>query len=323
MIVNRQAPGRAAIEMLRRKYHFIINPRSAGGAAGRGWQELETTIRKHLGEFTYDFTDAPGAASRIAARALKDKPDCIVVIGGDGTISETIDGLFQPGGPRQKPPVAVLNRGTGGDFCRSLGVPADLNLALERVRNGRDTPVDVGRIEFQNRDGSPAARHFINIAGCGMAGDVVARVNQSAKRFGGFSYFLASTAALLSYRNKGVRVEWEDGRSSEHRIVTLAICNGQFFGGGMQISPESRLGDGQFDVVFIEDWSMAQSLWYSKNLYNGTISSCPGVSVRRATRLKVTPLPGEAPALIDCDGEDVGMIPLSAELIPAAATFRI
>ncbi|MBX7059188.1 MAG: diacylglycerol kinase family lipid kinase [Leptospirales bacterium] len=309
--------------MFQRKYHFVINPRSSGGATGKAWQELESMIRTRLGEFTYDFTDAPGAATRITAQALRNKPDCIVVVGGDGTISEVVNGYFAPGVPARKPPLAVVNRGTGGDFCRSLGVPADLNLALEAVKNGRETPVDVGRLTFRGKDGKEAQRFFINVAGCGMAGEVVSAVNQSSKRFGGLSYFLSSAGGLLTYRKKGVVVEWPDGRSSEHRIVTLAICNGQFFGGGMQISPESRIGDGWFDIVFIEDWNMLQSLWYSKNLYNGTIQSCPGVNVRRAQGLRIKPAAGEAAALIDCDGEDVGSVPLNAEILPAALRFRV
>lgn len=308
---------------LRKKIHFIINPRSSGGVTGRSWQELEGLLQKRLGAFTYEFTDAPGAATKLAARALQNKPDVIAVVGGDGTISEVVNGYFAPGLPRSKAPIAVLNRGTGGDFCRTLGIPADLELALDLIKNGRDTPVDVGVLRYMNNEGVQSERRFVNVAGCGLAGEVVEAVNRSSKRFGGLSYFLASAQANLTYQKRRVRITWDDDRRTEHRIVTVAIANGKFFGGGMMIAPDARVGDGLFDVVLIEDWNFLQSVWYVRNLYNGSIAHTHGVSIRRTRRLKIEPVnPGDR-ILIDCDGENVGFAPLEAELMPAAIQFRI
>lgn len=305
------------------KYHFIINPKSSGGYTGRNWSDLQAIIRKHIGEFTYEFTDGPGAATRQAARALKDKPDVLVVVGGDGTISEAVNGYFEPGVPRRKVPIAILNQGTGGDFCRTLGVPTDLHLALQTIKSGRDVACDVGRLEFTGKDGEPTTRYFVNVAGCGMAGEVVEAINKSQKRFGGFSYFLTSAEKLFTYRKRNVRVSRDDGPSDEHRIVTLAICNGQFFGGGMQVSPASEIGDGQFEIVLIQDWNIAQSLWYSKNMYNGTIAGCRGVDIRPARRIRIEPVDARDRVLIDVDGEGAGQLPLTAEIMPGAIQFRI
>lgn len=305
------------------KYHFLINPKSSGGYTGRNWSDLQAIIQKHIGEFTYEFTDSPGAATRLATRALKSKPDLLVVVGGDGTISETVNGYFQPGVPKRRVPIAILNQGTGGDFCRTLGVPTDLHLALQTIKSGRDVACDVGRLQFLDNNGSETTRYFVNVAGCGMAGEVVDAVNKSKKRFGGFSYFVTSAGKLLSYRKRKIRVHWDDGSRSEHRIVSLAICNGQFFGGGMQVSPYSEISDGQFEVVLIQDWNILQSLWYSKNLYNGSIAACRGVDTRTAQKIRVEPvLEGES-VLMDIDGENAGRLPLTAEIQPAAIHFRI
>ena len=91
----------------------------------------------------------------------------------------------------------------------------------------------------------------------------------------------------------------------------------------MQISPESEITDGSFEVVLIRDWGVLRSLISSRHLYSGRIASCPGVSVRKARRVMVRSAPGERPALIDCDGEDVGQTPLTVELLPGAVPFRI
>ncbi|MCB1326329.1 MAG: diacylglycerol kinase family lipid kinase [Spirochaetales bacterium] len=305
-----------------KKIHFIINPRSAGGLTGRNWHELESSIRKHIGPFAYSFTDAPGSGVRLAGRALGERPDVLAVVGGDGTISEVVTGYMQSPG-RLRPPIVVINQGTGGDFSRTLGVPTDLHLALDTIRHGRDVMVDVGKIAYEDARGEPRERHFINVAGCGMAGEVVRAVNSSTKRFGAFSYFLTSATKVFSYRNKHLEMQLDDGRVETARTVTLAICNGQFFGGGMQISPESEITDGSFEVVLIRDWGVLRSLISSRHLYSGRIASCPGVSVRKARRVMVRSAPGERPALIDCDGEDVGQTPLTVELLPGAVPFRI
>lgn len=309
--------------MFTRKRHFIINPRSAGGYTGKGWAELEAAIQRTLGPFTYEFTDAPGSATKLAARAIKNGVDLIVVVGGDGTVSEAVNGYFAAGLPKSKPPLAILNRGTGGDLCRSLGAPADLSLALETIKNGRDISVDAGKLSYVDNTGAPATRYFINVAGCGLAGQVVHAVNQSSKRFGGLSYFLYAGSSALGYKRKPVALTWDDGRRTEHSIITCAIANGQFFGGGMQIAPNAQLGDGLFDVVILADWNLAQSMWYSKNLYNGTIASVKGVTIRRTRSVKIEPLDPADRILIDCDGEDVGIAPLTAEVMPGKLKFRI
>lgn len=306
-----------------RKIHFIINPRSSGGYTGQNWTQLETEIRSSIGDFTYEFTTARGAAMDMAAKAVQSKIDILVVVGGDGTISETVNGYLTPEKVSKKPSIVIVNRGTGGDFCRTLGIPADLHISLEQIKNGRDIDVDAGRIKYIDHSGEPATRYFINVAGCGMAGEVVQAINKSSKKFGGFTYFLISSQKLFTYKNKKVRLTINDQPAEVRKIVTVAVCNGQFFGGGMQISPSSELGDGQFNVVTIGNWSKLQSLWYSKNLYNGTINQAKGVHSQKATRVLIEPVDKNEQVMIDCDGEDVGTSPAEFSILPGAVRFRI
>ncbi|MCB1172367.1 MAG: diacylglycerol kinase family lipid kinase [Leptospiraceae bacterium] len=308
--------------MTRQKIHFIINPRSAGGSTGKGQQVLLEQIQRLPGEVSHSLTQAQGHATELAAAAVQSGVNVIAVAGGDGTISEVVSGILQTAAPK-KPAIVVINRGTGGDFCRSLGVPSDLSLALEQIQDGRDMAIDAGRIQYQSRSGQSASRYFVNVAGCGMAGAVVEAINKSSKRFGGLSYFLTSSQVLWRYRNRKVRIQLDDGDYMETKIVTVAICNGQFFGGGMQIGPEAQLSDGQFDVVILGNWNKLQSLWYSKNLYNGSIHRAKKVSVHRASKVRIEPLEPGDQIYIDCDGEDVGFAPVEIELLPKAVTFRI
>lgn len=317
--------------MKNKDLHFIINPKSSGGNSGSDWEKFKSEIQSHIGKFEYTFTDAPGAATRITYEILKSKPKIIAVVGGDGTISEVVSGFFQKSANQSefqsknnhKTSIVVINRGTGGDFCRTLGAPSDLKLALQQIKQGREVKVDIGHVSYIQKDKSKSGRFFINVAGCGMAGEVVEAINKSKKRFGSFSYFLTSSQVLWKYKNKNIKLTLDDGEPVTKKVVTVAVCNGQFFGGGMQIGPEAMLTDGIFDVVTIGNWNKIQSLWNSRKLYNGSIASVKHVEVVRAKKILIEPVETDDAVKLDCDGEDVGIAPVEIRILPKAVTFLV
>ncbi len=304
--------------------HFIINSRSCGGATGRYWKELEKLLKKEIKSYSYDFTAYEGNAIELTRQALKKRPDLLVAVGGDGTISEVINGYFVDGVlPKKAPPVGIANSGTGADLCRSLGVPSDPSLALQILKNGRNVPVDVGVVETISHQGVPLSRYFINTISFGIAGEVSQAVNRSPKQYGTFSYFFNAFKKNFSYRNKKVKISINGEEAKEVMVTMVAVCNGQFFGGGMQIAPKARLSDGYFHTVLIEDWNFLQSLWYAKNLYNGSIPFCKGVDVQLATNLSAEPSDPEEKILVDSDGETIGILPLKIRLLPQSVQFRL
>lgn len=307
--------------------HFLVNPNSAGGSVGKHWESLAMRIESTIGPFSYTFTQQKGDGSSLAKLLIDTNPTTtIVVLGGDGTVSEVVDGVMRSS-DHENVSLAIVNLGTGGDFCKSLGVPHDLDSVLARLANPNPKSVDGGKISYRREwDGSTGERYFINITGCGMAGEVVRSVNQSAKRFGAFSYYLGSLANVLSYQNKPIRFRLDDGEWEERTITTLAVCNGRYFGGGMCISPESRLDDGFLDIVCIGDWNLIEKAMNSGNFYNGNILSTPGVESFPCQSIEIQPMPGREeikPAIIDCDGEDIGTIPMRVEIVPRAIQFLV
>ncbi|MCC5814062.1 MAG: diacylglycerol kinase family lipid kinase [Leptospira sp.] len=306
-----------------KKTHFLVNPKSGGGSVGNNWESISRKIENSIGEFEFQFTKAKGEGSSLAKSIADSGCDTIVVIGGDGTVSEVVDGIMKSKHSK-KVKIAILNLGTGGDFSKTLGVPGDVELALEKLQAGKSKLVDVGLVEyFHEISKSMEKRHFINITGCGMAGAVVRSVNRSSKRFGGFSYYLGSMGNVLSYKNKHIEMRLDDGDWVDKKITTIAICNGQYFGGGMRVSPNSELCDGFFDITLLNDWNFFYKAYYSKNFYNGTILTSPGVESYRCKKVEIRPVDGQEPAIIDCDGEDIGLVPMTVEVIPSAVQFIV
>lgn len=298
------------------EYHVIVNPVSSGGEAGRRWPETESRIRSALKDFTFELTHSAGDGERLAAAAVHAGVKTLIVVGGDGTLSEVANGILQFAS-EQRPGLAVLNYGTGGDFVRTTGAPADLSLMLEKIKMRREINIDAGRISFTNHQGLSAKRFFVNIAGCGLAGSVVNAVNQAGRRFGAFTYFASSLSNAMTYKNARVRISVDGGPATTETITTLAVCNGQFFGGGMQIAPDASITDGLLNITMLGNWSLAQKLKYSRNLYNGTITHCYGVKTFQARSITVE-ADVVSPILIDCDGECPGRLPLTAEVLPGA-----
>lgn len=299
----------------------IANPKSQGGALGRRWPELADVIRRVL-PFEEALTTGPGDATRLAREAVKSGAEIVVAVGGDGTINEVVNGWFEDGAPiATSAALAVLPFGTGGDFVRTTGVPKDFPKAVDVLAAGKRRRIDAGRLDFTLRTGGEGVRMFANIASFGMSGMTDRLVNQSKKRLGGrLAFFAASARAMWSYDNQRVRMTF-DGRAADAAdltINTVAVANGRFFGGGMQVAPEAELDDGLFDVIAIGDLGMTDFLLKSRRLYAGTHLTMDKVSHRRAAEIHAAPADPTGIVELDVDGETPGILPATFRNVPRA-----
>lgn len=292
----------------------IANPSSAGGATGRRRQVVERWSREIL-EAPVRWTDAPGAGRRMAAQAREEGFDVVVVVGGDGTISEVVDGLVGAGGGA----FAVVPSGTGGDLARTLQLPQDMRRAMRAAREGGAYPVDVIRLHAVGHDGQPFVRHGINVSGVGMAGDVVARVNQGQKRLGGtVTFAMATLQSLWAWRPVKVSATWvePDGGAGawEGRLTNAFVGNGRFCGGGMWVTPAAKMDDGLLDVVLVPEQPLFDLVRRTPALYRGSLGAMPGVVSFRASEVRLESMEDRL-LPVDLDGEAVGVGPVRLEAI--------
>ncbi len=300
---------------------LIVNPASANGWTGRHFDTIARAVRAAVGDFEALFTRCRGDGSRLAREAVGAGGSLLVAVGGDGTASEVIDGLAsaaRDGGPH----FGFIPRGTGGDFRRSVGLPADVDGAARVLASPRTLVIDLGRIEFVGHDGRPQVRHFANVAGCGIAGLVVRNVEGGTKAFGGrFAFTLASVRSLLRWEDQAVRWRVDGGPWTEQEITSLSVCNGRWFGHGMMVAPEARLDDGLLDVVVWSGIRLVDFITKKRMLYDGTHVRLPNTRVLRARAVEVEPLGGAA-VLLDVDGEQPGMLPARFSVLPRALRMR-
>ena len=295
----------------------VVNPASAGGRTMQRWPGSAALLQGLGVDFHVHFTTAPGDATTAVRSALRDGTQRVVAVGGDGTLNEVVNGFFDDDGTPLGDDVVlgVVPSGSGGDFRRTADIartPVESTRLLAAAAARR---VDIGRITFA--DGS--RRHFINIADCGIGGEVVARVNSNGYKGGGLRgsavFLYESLAALVRYGGRAVRITM-DGDTVERMVQSVVVANGRYFGGGMCVAPGAELCDGVFDVVVIDAMSRTRAMTSMPALYRGSHVRMNGVSVRRAREVRIEHL--ERPLLFDVEGEQVGETPATITCLPGA-----
>jgi diacylglycerol kinase (ATP) len=303
----------------------IVNPASAGGRTGRRWPALRLALDGQRLRYDVQRTTAPDDATALTRSALRSGYERIVAVGGDGTLNEVVNGFFTPEGDplNSAATLALLPSGTGGDFRRTVGLPT-VPAALARILGANHTKrIDAGRITYD--DPATPARQFINIADCGVGGEVVARVNRSGYKGGGVrgtAVFLGiSIAVLTSFGGRPVRLTI-DGVASELEIQNVVIANGQCFGGGMRIAPGARLDDGEFSIVVLPAMGRLRTLVAMPSVYRGAHIRQQGVIVSSGVTVRVEPL-DDRPLLFDIEGEQIGRAPATLSCLPGALRFCV
>lgn len=306
------------------KPFLIVNPRSAAGRTGRHFDRIAGAVRRAIGDFECAFTRERGDGARLAREAVAAGGKLVVAVGGDGTASEVVDGLTAARRASDADPLfGFVPRGTGGDLRRTLGLPQDLDEAARVLASRNAMICDLGRVELVGHGGEPLVRHFVNVAGFGVAGVVAGEVNRGLKLGGGkLSFMIASAKALVRWSDQRVRWRADGGAWHDEAITSLSVCNGRFFGGGMKVAPEARMDDGLFDVVVWSGLGIVDFLTKKRMLYDGTHVTLENTRVLRARTLEAEAV-GDEPVLMDVDGEQPGRLPARIVILPRALQVRV
>jgi diacylglycerol kinase (ATP) len=290
----------------------IVNPTAGGGRAARAlpWLRERLDLRP---EARIEITARQGDAEALAADAADAGHDRIIVIGGDGTVQEVVNGLLAGSAP---PELGIVPLGSGNDLARSLGLPAELGSAW-RVAMGRVMRrTDVARA----RNGDGTERWFGSAGGIGFDAQVAAAmIDRGGWQAGRAGYLLTTLNELRRFSNRPLRLT-VDGFSSDHQVLLVAIANGAYYGGGMRIAPEARPDDGMLDICIVGDISRMTAIRQLPNLYRGTHVRHPQVSLAKGRNIEVD---GDAATRVHLDGEPFGGLPLSVSVVPGALEVAV
>lgn len=296
---------------------FIVNSVAADRCAWR-WQRILSLITG-AGHRPDDvrMTRALGQATQLAREAVDQGCRRLVAVGGDGTVNEVLNGLFENGVSLDGSiALGIVPLGSGCDLARTLGIAAESSPALRSSPPHRIMKMDAGRVDFTDLEGRRRTRLFLNIADLGAGGLVVEKASRAPAILGRRpNYLWGILTAALSYRARRVTMAIDDGPPVELAIRNIIVANGRYFGRGFLAAPQARMDDGLFDVVNIGDFGTVEALWSVPRLRRGTHMGHPKVSHFRGRKVEVH---SEERVLLEMDGDLVGTLPVTCEVIPAA-----
>ncbi|MDX1660703.1 MAG: diacylglycerol kinase family lipid kinase [Gemmatimonadota bacterium] len=281
----------------------IANPRAGRGRGLRNLERLREAIRRRGVDLDVVETHRPGHATEVAREAAERGDPRIAVLGGDGTISEVVNGLLE-----SETALGILPMGTGNDVARSLAIPRDLDRAIDLAVHGQPRAIDVGR----ERD-----RAFVSVLGVGFPSIVAAEANSIGWLRGSPAFFVAVYKALHRLRAIPFRIEL-DGEVMEMRCVAVLIQNTPYTGGGLQMAPEAVVDDGILDVVIVEEIGRLDLMVNFPRVYRGGHFAHPSFTAHTAREVRVES--GEELTKM-FDGDLCGTTPVEAEVVPGGVNL--
>lgn len=295
------------------KTKVIVNPKAGQGKAQKLWPMLSKQC-DFLKPYDEQFTKAAGETTPITLQAIKAGYERIVIIGGDGSLTEAVNGFFE--NEKLINSNAILGTiplGTGSDFLKSFNI-FDVDQAISSLKKNKTSLCDVGRVTYLGRDQKPRTQFFLNIASFGCAGKIVDRVNQSRKPLGATLTYLGITLqTFLTYPSPEVELLLDGKTKKKVAINNCFVCNGKFSGSGMMWGPKASPTDGLLDLTVVKEIPKLQGLLHMQKVYQGRALEVPGVERFQCHTLKAT---SKDSVLLEVDGDTVGMLPAEFSLSP-------
>ena len=310
---------------------IIINPSAA--KARSAWPVIQTQLDSAGIHYDVHETTSPGDATNRTRAALESGIQSVVVVGGDGTLSETAEGFFQFNDDLETLPtpinpsatLAILPAGTGDDFARGLRRKrSPLQEWIETLSSHNAQKIDVlyGRCNDYEKP-------FIclNASTMGIGGETAGRVAAQGKfmrNFSGeFRFVFAAVGALAAWRERRVRVT-VDGRVVVDGPMNLAgVANGLYAGGGMMLSPQARIDDGKLDVITASGLTRANVVTELSRIHTGGHVNNPKVTITQGTIVTIETLLAQDAMPLEADGNVRGVTPVRFEVLPGALRFVV
>ena len=311
---------------------IIINHSAA--RARRLWPTIQKQLDAARVEYQVYETKAPGDATVKTRAALRSGVESVVVVGGDGTISETAEGFFEFNNDLDVPPasinpnatLAVVPAGTGDDFARGLlGKRTPLQSWIEPIvahSHGDNAAVRTMDVLYGRCNDYEKPFICFNASTMGIGGETAGRVAAQGKfmrNFSGeFRFVFAAVGALAAWRERRVRVTVDGRTAAEGPMNLVAVANGLYCGGGMMLSPEARIDDGKLDVITASGLSRMNVVTELSRVHTGGHVNNPKVTITQGTIARIETFLQQDAMRLEADGNVRGVTPVQFQVLPGA-----
>ncbi len=250
---------------------FLVNP-SSGRGTGKAHLDRIRVLASRNGAGLVVSRKVTDLAEQ-ARRAAEDGVERLLVAGGDGTMHLAAQGLAGTDCA-----LGVIPLGSGNDFAGTLGIPPDLDAAVERALKGDVRRIDLAKV---------GETYCIGYAGAGFDSEVTRYANELKILRGPLIYFYAVIHTLITFVPPWMKVVWDDG-VFEGKVMFTVVNNLPRFGGGMRIAPDAKIDDGLLDLVIVREVPKSVLLSIFPKVYNGRHVGHPAVTIVRTRRAEIT-----------------------------------
>ena len=291
------------------KWFVVVNPTSGSGKGLTDFPLISKLLRDNNIHHEAVFTEHKHHATALTVQAIDSGYRNIIVVGGDGTLHEVVNGLFiQQRVDPSEVTIAVISAGTGNDWLRMFGIPTRYSEAIRAIKEGHTFLQDVAEVDYEESKYSQT-RHMANVAGLGFDAAVIKRtLTSNAKdKFGKGGYLWCLVRAFFSHKATGAKIWIDDRLVFNDLLFSIAIGVGKFNGGGIQQLPSAVADDGLLDVTIIRPVHWWHVVFRLRRLFNGTIYSIGHVTHAQGKKIRIESSP-ETP--LEVDGELYGHTPV-------------
>ena len=251
-------------------------------------------------------TSGPGDATEIAHRSIAEGADLILVLGGDGTINEAMNGMVH-----SRATLGILPAGTANVLAMEVGLGSRLGRAIERLAGSVERRIAVGKL----CTGAGLERHFLAMGGAGLDAKIVYDLNPWLKaRAGKLAYWLSGFGHVTE-RVGQCEVRIGDKTFQSVFVLASRVRN---YGGDLEIARGASLLHEDFEVVIFKGSNPLRYLWYMMGVGAKMVQKMPGVHSVRARHVEMT-----GDIHLQVDGEYAGRLPACFEIVPDAITLLV
>ena len=305
------------METAQQKWFVIVNPVAGNGRGLDDFPHISNQLRERRILYEPVFTEHRFHATELTVTAVKAGYRRIIVVGGDGTLHEVVNGLFIQQEVRpDEVLLAVVAVGTGNDWVRTFGISDRYAEAVRAIAEEYSFLQDVGVVSYEEAH-YRQNRYIVNVAGVGFDAFVVRRLTHLRQkgRTSRWRQVRAAVHAFFRYKSTGVKV-WVDDRLVYNNLllsVAIGIC--KYNAGGWQQLPEAVADDGMLDLSLIRPVHFWHILFRLRYLFNGGIYRIRHILKERGSRIRIESSPEIS---VEVDGELLGETPLEFSVVPKA-----
>ncbi|RFU67392.1 diacylglycerol kinase family lipid kinase [Peribacillus saganii] len=283
-----------------KKAMVIINPSSGKEKSRQYLPHLQEVLQPFYNELAIKETQKEGDAVSFAKEACMNKYEAVITMGGDGTISETINGL---GEQEHVPALGIIPFGTINDFARALHIPLEPIAAIDLLSKQFIKEVDIGKINNG---------YFMNVLAIGAIAEASYTVTADQKtKLGPIAYFVEGVKALIRKTPFEFRIEHDSGAwEGKAYLMVAALTNS--VGGFESLEPNAEVNDGKLHVFIIKEISFQKIFKIIPSLLKGELKHNDQVEYIRTSRLAVT---SPEKLAVNIDGDEGVLLPIQVQVL--------